>query len=609
MSKPKWRRIVRLAVAAVLVVVPIVGAAPAHAQSADEQINVYRVVVKIARDGTLEIHESITYDFGVVPHHGLLRDIVEREHLADDTRHDRRYRIHVESVTADAGTPSAVKQSTNGPYLRLRIGDPDRTITGVHTYQLVYTVRGAPLSFPDHDELYWDVIGNQWSVPIQNAHVEVDAPAAITRVACYSGPAGSLYPCDASATGRSATFAARSLGTNSGLTAVVAMPAGTIVPTPKTILEKRRIPINAFELTTLTGSLGGGLTIVGLGGVALLATRRGRDRRFTGGAVDAAMGNTTGEEEPVPLLHRESGPVEFVPPEGIRPGQIGTLVDERANLLDVTASIVDLAVRGWLRIAEVDPGAHERHPDYELTATPGEGKGTALPYEQLLVHELFDNRASVKLSDLKYKFRASLGEVQSAMYDDTVTQGWYRIRPDRTRTIWTAIGVLTLAAGIGLTVLFAKFTFLAIIPLSIVITGFALWGTAARMPARTGAGTAMLSRVRGFRQLFDEGEEDTRARFAEQHEIFSQYLPYAIVFGCTKKWAKAFEGIAADQIDSSWYVGNQPFNALVLANAVDHFGTTATGTMYASMPSSSSSSGFSGGSSGGGGGGGGGGSW
>ena len=100
-----------------------------------------------------------------------------------------------------------------------------------------------------------------------------------------------------------------------------------------------------------------------------------------------------------------------------------------------------------------------------------------------------------------------------------------------------------------------------------------------------------------------------RAHFSEQHDIFSQYLPYAIVFGCTKKWAKTFEGLGVEQVDASWYVGNQPFNALVLANAVDHFGTAATGTMYASMPSSSGSSGFSGGFSGGGGGGGGGGSW
>ena len=72
----------------------------------------------------------------------------------------------------------------------------------------------------------------------------------------------------------------------------------------------------------------------------------------------------------------------------------------------------------------------------------------------------------------------------------------------------------------------------------------------------------MLSRVRGFRRLFDEGEEDVRAHFAEQHDIFSQYLPYAIVFGCTKKWAKTFEGLDAEQLRPSWYVGNTPFNAL-----------------------------------------------
>ena len=600
-------RLMRLIVASIVVVLPLVPAIPASAQSAGEQIRAYRVVITIKPDGTLRIQESITYDFGTEPHHGILRDLVERERF--DSKHDRRYRIDVESVSAAAGTPSAFQRSTNGPYLQLRVGDPDQTITGVHRYRLVYTVRGAPLTFADHDELYWDAIGNQWPVPIQNAHVEGRAPAAITRVACFSGPPGSSYPCPASADGRTATFAERTLGPGSGLTVVVALPKGTIQPPPTPILEQRRTLANAFEVTPLTVGLGGGLAVVGIAGVFLLATRRGRDRRYTGSAVDAAMGNTSGAEETVPLLQRVTGPVEFVPPEGIRPGQVGTLVDERANLLDVTATIVDLAVRGWLTITEVDPEAHERHPDYELTATPDKGKGTHLSYEKELLHELFDNRNTVKLSELKYKFRDSLGKIQSEMYDDAVAQGWYRVRPDRTRTIWVGIAVLTLGAGIGLTILFARFTSLAIVPLALVLTGLALLITAGHMPARTGSGTGMLSRVRGFRRLFDEGEEDTRARFAEQHDIFSQYLPYAMVFGCTKKWAKAFEGIDAEQLGSSWYVGNQPFNALVLASAVENFGTTATGTMYASMPSSSGSSGFSGGFSGGGGGGGGGGSW
>ncbi len=160
------------------------------------------------------------------------------------------------------------------------------------------------------------------------------------------------------------------------------------------------------------------------------------------------------------------------------------------------------------------------------------------------------------------------------------------------------------------TVVVAATTSFGLLPLAVVLTGVVLLALGGTMPARTSKGSAMLSRVRGFRRLFDEGEEDTRARFAEQAGIFSQYLPYAIVFGCTDKWAKAFEGLSAEQLGATgWYNGTSTFTAFALASAMNDFDTSATGTLYASQPSSSSSSGFSGGFSGGGGGGGGGGSW
>ena len=585
----------------------VVSANPVGAQVFGEHIRRFDVVINIQPDGTLQIRESIGYDFSVIPRHGIFRDLVQRERF--DNKHDRKYKINIESVTAD-GVAAQVKKTTQGPYQQLRIGDPSRTLTDLHRYQIAYTVRGAPVAFPDHDELYWDAIGNQWTVPITNARVTVIAPAAIGQVACFSGPQGSSLPCDhATSAAKTATFAQGLIPVGSGLTVVVGMPKGTIQPPPKPILEERKTLATAFAITPLTAGLAGGLVLLGLLIVVWLSTRRGRDRRYTGSEVDAAMGNVTGADEPVPVIHARSGPVEFIPPDGIRPGQVGTLADEHANLLDVTATIVDLAVRGWLTISELEPDRHERHPDYELTATPGKGKGTPLRYEQVLLNKLFNNRSSVKLSDLKYKFRTSLSTIQSEMYDDTVAQGWYRVRPDQTRTHWGAIGVLALLLGIGLTVLVALTTSFGLVPLALVLTAIALLVAAGHMPSRTAKGTAMLSRVRGFRRLFDEGEEDTRARFAEQHDIFSQYLPYAIVFGCTKKWARAFEGIAAVELGTGWYSGSQPFNALYLASAVDHFGTAATGTMYASMPSSSGSSGFSGGFSGGGGGGGGGGSW
>jgi uncharacterized membrane protein len=225
------------------------------------------------------------------------------------------------------------------------------------------------------------------------------------------------------------------------------------------------------------------------------------------------------------------------------------------------------------------------------------------------MNALFGNGPTVKLSDLKYKFRAELSVIQGAMYDDVVTQGWYRIRPDRTRQIWTALAIGALVVAIGVTVLVGLVSSFALVALGLVLGALTLLAVASRMPSRTGKGRAMFSRVRGFRRLFDEGDQGLREKFAEDHGIFSKYLPYAIVFGCTEKWARVFSQLDAEQLETGWYHGNAPFNALLLASSINHFGTVATGTLYASQPSSSSSSGFGGGFSGGGGGGGGGGSW
>jgi uncharacterized protein (TIGR04222 family) len=592
------------AFAAVLAVITL-ATLPASAVTFGEHADTFDVTLTIQPDGLLAIHEVIGYDFGVVPRHGIFRDVPERESY--DTNHDRTYTIKNVHVTASAGTPAQVDTSHTNGNLRLRIGDPDQTITGKHTYTISYTVKGALRTFPNHQELNWDAIGTGWPVPIDAATATVNAPANITRVACATGPAGSDLPCErAVARGTRAQFFQTDMAANDALTVIVAIPPHTITPDPQPILVRHWTLANAFAVRPNTAIPAGGLALLGVGAVGVFAYRKGRDRRFSGSAVDAAFGNETGTEEPVGVGGMDAGPVEFVPPEGVRPGQVGTLVDEHANLIDVTATIVDLAVRGWLTITEVG------EKDYELAATATAGKGTLLPYEAAIMDALFASASAVKLSDLKYKWRSKLDTITNAMYDDVVAQGWYHSRPDRTRATWIGLGMLALLIGIGVTALVAWRSSFGLIALALVVTAIALLAGAGHMPARTPKGTAMLSRVRGFRRLFDEGDEGLRARFAEQHDIFSQYLPYAIVFGCADKWARAFEGLGAEELGSaSWYHGSSALNAVVLAGAIDHFGTVATGTMYASQPSSSSSSsGFSGGGfSGGGGGGGGGGSW
>ncbi|HTL84859.1 MAG TPA: DUF2207 domain-containing protein [Acidimicrobiia bacterium] len=606
------RRLVVLAIASCAFALFSWSPATAETPAGIEHVESMTVDLTVAPDGLLTVKEDIVYDFPS-SRHGIFRDLVASEVYGKSGKYDRVYRIKVLRVSSPSGAPAQVKSSRQGRYLHLRIGNPNHTVTGTQRYTIEYTVRGAPTAYPNHDELYWDAVGLQWNVPIDRADVAVHMPGPVTKIACYTGPAGSGLPCDRSRKLRTgAIFGESDLASFEGVSVVVGVPKGVIQPEPQPILEKRWNLNDAFARRTDTLVPTALLLLLCVGGVFALVWRRGRDRRYVGSAVDQAMGNTSGEEEPMPLLHERAGPVEFVPPDGVRPGQIGVLADENANLLDVTATIIDLAVRGHLRISEL-PGTgmfHRKH-DYELQLIDTAVDAKLLPYERQIMTALFKSGTTVSLSDLKYKFRTDLGKIRDAMYNDALAQGWFLHRPDKVRAAWVAAGIGAFLLGVGVTILLAAFTTYGLLGLAVAIGGFLLLAFARKMPARTARGSAMLSRIRGFRRLFDEGDEDLRSRFAEQHGIFSEYLPYAIVFGCTDRWARVFEGLDQEALGTTgWYAGhNGMLNAIVLANAMDDFGTVATGTMYASQPSSSGSSGFSGGFSGGGGGGGGGGSW
>jgi uncharacterized membrane protein len=214
----------------------------------------------------------------------------------------------------------------------------------------------------------------------------------------------------------------------------------------------------------------------------------------------------------------------------------------------------------------------------------------------------------VLLSSLKTKFHTSLVKVEDALYEDAVARGWFLRRPDKARDLWRALAILAIIVGTGLTVLLAWKTSRGLVGLPIIVAGIVLLACAHAMPRRTPLGTATTRRALGFRRFIAESERD-RAKFAEQQHLFSEYLPYAIVFGVVDRWAKTFEGLA-DQPDTSWYHSSTPFNAYAFGHSINGFSQTSVGSMQATPAGSSGGSGFSGGgSSGGGGGGGGGGSW
>ena len=605
---PPRRRLVARALAGlvVAVVVLVVGAGPGAAQ-AGERIRSYSVELRIEESGVLAIREVIHYDFASNERHGILRDVPVR--LRYDDRYDRVYPLEVVSVDASPGAPAGyVLEEGGGGTTRIRIGDPDRTITGAHTYTIAYRMEAALNGFPDHDELYWNAIGPQWEVPIDEAGVTVAAPAGIQQVACFTGPAGSGLPCASSTSeGSTARFAHRDLGAFEAFTVVVAIPTG-VVPRPAPRLDERWTLARAFSVTPATVGSAGALLVVVLAGFAALVWNAGRDRRFAGLPVDAVFGEEGDAEAPVPLTERPVTPVEFLPPDGVRPGQVGTLVDEHANPLDVVATIVDLAVRGHLRIDEIPKKWWLGKPDWTLVRLEKERDGL-LDYEKRLLDGLFESASEgeVKLSDLKNTFASRLGRVQDALYDDVVARKWFRARPDHVRLRWAVIGGVVAAAGAGLVYLAARSTTAGLVPVPVVVGGLVLAVGSRWMPRRTARGTAVLRRVTGFRRFIEDSERE-RARFAERRHLFSEYLPYAIVFGATEKWAKAFAGLDGELPEVSWYGGSNSLTAASFSSSMDGFAVTTAGTI-ASTPSGSGSSGFSGGSSGGGGGGGGGGSW
>ena len=234
----------------------------------------------------------------------------------------------------------------------------------------------------------------------------------------------------------------------------------------------------------------------------------------------------------------------FSPPDGVRPGQIGTLVDEQADVVDVTATIVDLAVRGYLRIDEQERQTYDA-PDWMLVKQPHAPVTALLPYERALYDAIFDGRDAVLLSQLSGSFVAHLGKVRDALYTDVVRQGWFARRPDAERTRWTTIGVVAMVVGIVATAALAWFTTYGLIGLALIIAGGALSVGGQYMPAKTAKGSAALAHTLGFREFLfsgDLGDVPEKQRV----ELFSRYLPYAVIFDGVEHWSRVVASVTGN---------------------------------------------------------------
>ncbi|HEX5478922.1 MAG TPA: DUF2207 domain-containing protein [Dehalococcoidia bacterium] len=562
--------------------------------------------IDVQQDGSMVVEEAIDVDFGSLEKHGIFREIPIE--YAYDAKKDRVYGFDVMSVTDANRQPLKYEQSRNGTNVRLKIGDPDETVTGKQSYRISYRVTGALNAFADHDELYWNVNGPDWPVPTKYAAAVVRIPGGVyPRISCFEGPTGSTEPCRSlvSDAGEGAMFSGtRPFASGEQLTVVVAIPPGAVAAPQIRLVDK---PKSAFEQYFALGPgvivVSALLLVAGLAALGWAWWRNGRDRTYT--SIYYLTQNP--EERTRRLWARDQVVVEYTPPDALRPAQMGLLLDESADTKDVTATIIDLAVRGYLKIDEKEKSWAFGKKDWHLTRKK---PGTDLQmFERTILDGLFETGDEVDLSDLKTKYADSLQQAERELYADSVGNGWFGTSPAFTRTRWRVGGFAVAAAGVGGGYLLGRWFGWAIIGAPLVSVGLLQAGMSPMMPRRTAKGSEALRRVLGFRLFIDTAEKD-RAKFAEQANIFSEYLPYAVVFGCVEKWARVFREIDTQAQVQGWYAGSHPgatFAAADFSRSLETFSSSVS-NVIASTPGSSGSSGF-GGSSGGGGGGGGGGSW
>lgn len=554
-----------------------------QASLAVEKIDNFEVFIAIDEDSSINVEEKITYDFGSAQRHGIYRDI-PIEYKARGGRYNLR--ISNIKVTDEQGDKYNHKISYPGKYARIRIGDPDKLITGSHDYVIKYKIKRAVNFFDNHDELYWNITGNEWNVAIDKAKAVVWLPGAIReeklKTDCFVGPFGSTENCTAyeykfnkSQLVNRIEFRQDGLGRQEGLTAIVGLPKG-ILKEP-TIFEK--------IFSVLKDNWIFGLPVITFLAMFFVWRKYGKDPKGRGTII-----------------------TQFDAPDELAPVEVGTIVDDKFHKRDISAEIINLAVLRYLKIKRIKGQGLLKSDDYELLKLKDE-KDLPNDFDKKLMQGLFGSKDKIKISSLKNKFYKDLRSIKSQVYKNLIDKGYFKNNPLKTKALYIFLGLfLGNLIAVFLASFFGFFGFISGAFSGLIIIIFGIF-----MTVKTKKGVLAKEYILGLKNYLTVAEKD-RLKFhnapSKDPKHFEELLPFAMALQVEKEWAEQFKSIYDQQPD--WYSdpARTGFTSVALAGALTDFNSKTYSTL-ASRPSSASSggSGFSGGGSGGGFGGGGGGSW
>ena len=545
----------------------------ARQPSLEEKIIDYDVEITIRTDATARVSERIKYRFPPETRKsGIFRDIPLKYKTSPFGT--RWLKIKDISVRDDQGAAYDFTAKRRRGVLRLKIGDPDTFVSGIKIYEISYTVFGAINYFDEYDEFYWNAIGTEWSVPIERTRVAITAPAP-ERAECFVGREGATDACRR--VGDSLLFTGGSLYPGNGMTVVVGMPVGTVAG--------QSLATKAANIWRKYGA--------GLLPLAVWVLMHRRWRKY---GKDPA-----GKKTVVP---------QYAPPEGLTPGEVGTVVDEQVHSREIAATIVDLARRGYMKIRRIPPkGLLKKFSsaDYEFVRLR-EADDDLASWERELFEGLFtlgrseDSPAErVKISDIRGKFAPVAEKAKSKLYSQTVRKRFFFKNPSAVRG-WYLAGAFVIVVA-------AQFIPILSVVLALLASAAIVAAYGWVMPKRSRRGVALRRHILGLKMYMTVAEKDRLAFHnapEKNPQIFSDLLPYAIALGLERQWTAQFADILRQPPE--WYESAP--GTFVAADFVGDIGAMSSAIAGATIAKASSgSSGFSGGGVGGGFGGGGGGSW
>jgi uncharacterized membrane protein YgcG len=634
----------RLLVFLLLAAVLLAGTATAAPAMADEGFTItnFDVNAVISDTNVYTITETINADFTQAKH-GIYRDIPVNQDFnrvgANGTTVTTRVRSSVSNVSVEGYSYTVSRfNGDNGSFIRIKIGDPDYTVTGRQTYKITYNLKFGNDGVNDFDEVYYNIIGTSWLVPIDRVTFSVTLPKDFdaSKLGFSIGSAGSsgYDPEDLhfNVDGNTVTGTVlRGLSPYEAVTMRVELPQGYF-----------RVPDLKLPDWLMMGLI---VALVLLS--ILLFSLFGRD------------------DKPVQT-------VEFYAPDGLTPAEIGYINDGCVDTRDVVSLVMYWADKGYLTIEDLGGNSFQLNKVKDIGSS---GK----PFEEHMFNKLFKDGSTVTTEDLKYTFYTTINSTKAMVGDSfdrddrrVFTKVSMGLKPLLSflaalpvmltlfltlwRDNWGFIPTCMATIILGLVVLLPVFflistmrtwrgqkqsvriikllcalflCFIAVVVFLIVaemtafeplLPWFAALATvfiglcAVFISKRTPKGVEWLGKIMGFREFIVLAERDRLVMLVAQNpSYFYNILPYAYVLNVTDKWAKNFETIALQPPD--WYYGYPgAFHPMLFVGSLNN-SMSAMQSSMSSMPSSSGSGGgggggFSGGGfSGGGGGGGGGGSW